>query len=132
MTQKILPVDFDRDTGPFFTAARDHRLVYRHCRDCGRGIHIPSQTCKHCGSLETEWREASGRGQLFSWTVTRNPTHPAYPVPYTIVVVSLEEAPDVRLIGRIDGAAELEAGQPMQVWFDDVGEGVVLPQWRPA
>ncbi len=132
MSGKIRPVDYDRDTGPFFEAAREHRLIYRHCGDCGRGAQVPTATCRHCGSTATEWREASGKGALYSWTTVMNPVHPAYPVPYTIVVVCLDDAPDVRLIGRIDGVPELRAGQAMKLWFEDLGEGQALPQWAAA
>jgi uncharacterized OB-fold protein len=132
MTERIRPVDFDRDTGPFFAAAREGRLVYRHCTDCDRGVHVPTVTCKHCGSTRTEWREASGTASLYSWTRIAATVHPAYPAPYAIVLVALDDAPDVRLVGRIDGTPELTPGQPMEVWFEDIGEGQMLPQWRPA
>lgn len=132
MTDRLLPVDFDRDTGPFFAAANEGRLVYRHCNACGRGIHVPAQYCRHCGSRDTAWREASGRARLFSWTTVTHQVHPAYPAPYTIVVVALEDAPDVRLIGRIEGAPELRLDQPMKLWFEDIGEGRKLPQWEAA
>jgi uncharacterized OB-fold protein len=132
MSAIVRPVDHDRDTGPVFAAARERRLIYRHCRSCDRGIHLPTTSCKHCGSTDTEWRAAAGSGHLYSWTIATNPAHPAYPVPYAIVVVALDEAPDVRLIGRVPGAPDLVAGQPMQLWFEDIGEGQILPQWAPA
>ena len=130
MSGTIEPVDFDRDTGPFFHAAREGRLIYRFCRACQRGFHVPAQYCNHCGSPDTEWRDASGDGVLYSWTTVPKEVHPAYPAPYTIVVVSLAEAPDVRLVGSIAGEPRLSAGQPMTVWFQEVADGVVLPQWR--
>ncbi len=57
--------------------------------------------------------------------------NPAYPVPYTIVVIALDDAPDVRLIGSLKGAVPLKAGQPMQVFFDETSSSTGLPQWRP-
>mgnify|MGYP003351938618 CR=1 FL=1 len=35
------------------------------------------------------------------------------------VLVALDDAPNVRLIGTLPGAPELHAGQPMRVVFDD-------------
>jgi len=58
--------------------------------------------------------------------------NPAYPVPYTIVVVALDESPDVRLIGSMAGEVSLKAGQPMKAWFDDTSHSTGLPQWRPV
>ena len=132
MSEIIRPVDHDRDTGPFFAAAKERRLIYRWCRSCERGVHLPTTSCKHCGGPETEWREAAGSGRLYTWSIATNPPHPAYPVPYAIVIVALDEAPDVRLVGRIAGTPQLTAGQKMQLWFEDIGEGQVLPNWRAA
>jgi len=132
MSGRILPVDFDRDTGPFFAAAREKRLVYRACNDCGAGVHMPGQYCHACGSRNTEWRDASGKGRLYSWTTVTHQVHPAYPAPYTIVIVALEEAPSVRLIGTLPGAPDLTAGQPMTVWFEEWEDGQFLPQWAPS
>lgn len=132
MRDPILPVDFDRDTGLFFAAAREHRLVYRACRTCGAGIHPPVQSCGSCRGHDTEWREASGKGRLYSWTTITHQVHPAYPAPYTIVLVELEEAPDIRLVGRLPGMPELIAGQPMRVWFEPLSAEHTLPNWEPV
>lgn len=129
MNTALTPVDFDRDTGAFFQAAKEQRLVYRHCNSCNRGTHPPTQYCKHCGSGDTDWKESEGRGRLYSWTRVEHTVLPAYPAPYAVVVVSLSDAPDVRLIGRINGTPELHAGQPMTVVFETVGDEAVLPNW---
>lgn len=130
MSAPLQPVDYDRDTGAFFEAAQRGELIFRHCKNCNRGVHPPTHYCKHCGSGNTEWRMAQGTGQLFTWTTVMHGVHPAYPAPYTIVVVALSEAPDVRLIGCMQGAAELHANQPMEVYFTKNGNGPLLPQWR--
>lgn len=132
MTECIVPVDFDRDTGSFFQAAREGRLVYRFCRNCQRGFHVPGQYCRHCGSADTEWRDSRGVGTLYTWTTVTHAVHPGYVTPYTVVVVAIDEAPDVRLVGNVPGEPSLAAGQRMTVWFQTLGDGVVLPNWRPA
>ena len=55
--------------------------------------------------------------------------HPAFPVPYTIVLIQLDDV-RARLVGHLPGAPELVEGQPMEVWFETLDDGVVLPQWR--
>ena len=75
---------------------------------------------------------SKGTGRLHSWTVVTHQIHPAFPVPFTMVVVALDDAPEVRLMGRLDGAPELAEGMPMQVWFETLEPGVTLPQWRVA
>jgi uncharacterized OB-fold protein len=132
MTAPILPVDFDRDTGPFFRAAREKKLVYLRCADCQRGTHPPMPACKHCGSINVSWQEAHGGGTLFSWTIVAQQVHPAYPAPYAIVVVALDAAPDVRLIGRTEPRNDFHAGQPMRRIFRRMTDSVIMPDWEPA
>lgn len=132
MTERLYPAEWDRDTGPFFAAARQGRLVFQACNACGRGLHVPGPSCRFCGSTDTAWRDARGTGTLFSWTTVAHQAHPAWPVPYTVVVVTLDDAPEVRLTGCIPGAPDLTAGQPMQVWFEQIGQGRILPNWQPS
>jgi len=129
---RILPVEDDPDSAGFFEAARRGELVVRTCAACGAHLHLPVAYCHRCRSFDTRWTAMSGRGRLYSWTVVDHQVHPAYPVPYTVVLVELDDAPGVRLVGSLPGVPELVAGQPMHVRFDTMEEGVVLPQWEPA
>ncbi|MDB5429834.1 MAG: hypothetical protein JWP35_950 [Caulobacter sp.] len=131
MSYSIQPNTEDRETGPFFAAAAEGRLVFRVCNDCGHATQPPTEHCPWCGGWNTEWRQAQGRGRLHTWTTVTHQIHPDYPTPFTLVVVELDETPDVRLMGRLDGAPVLTAGQPMEVWFEKLNDDVALPQWRP-
>ena len=128
----VLPVDDDRETGGFWEAARRHQLVVRVCDDCGTVLHLPRAYCHHCRSWNGSWQAVSGRARLYSWTVVEHQVHPAYPAPYTIVLVELDDAPGVRMVGSLPGTPELVEGQSMQAWFEERSEGVVVPQWRPS
>jgi uncharacterized OB-fold protein len=129
---KMIPNISDRDTDGFFQAAAENRLVYRGCENCRHAIHPPTVHCPHCGSADTVWRDAAGSGTLYAWTTVTHQVHPDYPVPYTVVVVQLDDAKEVRLVGRIDGEPALQFGMPMQVCFETLAPDVVLPQWRLA
>lgn len=128
---RLIPVDDDLDTGPFFAAARRGELAVQHCTRCDSVLHVPKAYCHRCGSWDTGWTVVPGRGELHSWTVVTHQVHPAYPVPYTVVLVKVDDC-GVNLVGSLPGRPTLRLGQPMEVWFDAVGEGVVLPNWRPA
>lgn len=131
MRQRILPFTEDRDTGPFFQAANEERLVYTACKDCNHGIQPAKAHCPNCGSWNVDWRQSAGDASLYSWTVVRHQVHPAYPVPYTVAVVELNEAPGVRFVTQIPGAPDLEAGMAMELWFERISDKHVLPQWKP-
>jgi uncharacterized OB-fold protein len=129
---RLVPVDDDLDTGGFFEAARRGVLAIRRCDGCNGALHVPTAYCHSCGSWEGRWEPVAGRGSVYSWTTVTHQVHPAYPVPYTVVLVQLEDVPAGRLVGYLPGAPELRVGQPMEVWFETIDDGVVLPQWRPV
>ncbi len=68
---------------------------------------------------------------MYSWTVVEHQVHPAFPTPYTVVLVQLDDAP-ARMVGSLAGSADLIEGQPMEVWFETLDDGVVVPQWKVA
>jgi hypothetical protein len=130
---RLLPETGDHDTGGFFAAAAREELAICACAACGHVLHPPRAYCAACGSWDTVWQSVAGRARLFSWTTVEHQVHRAFPVPYTIVLVELEDAPEVRLIGYLPGRPELTAGMPMRVWFEPVGDdGTRLPQWLPS
>jgi uncharacterized OB-fold protein len=127
---RLRPVDDDLDTGPFFAAARRGELAVQRCAGCAAVLHVPRRYCRECGSWESRWEVVAGTAELYSWTVVTHQVHPAYPVPYTVVLVELPGL-GVRLVGSLPGAPELEVGMAMRVWFEELGGGVVQPNWRP-
>ena len=105
------------------------RFCLQHCVSCGNWQHIPRYLCAHCGADNLEWKEASGRGTVYSWTVTRAPFHPAFAayVPYAVLLVDLEEG--VRILAGFKGASvdDIELGMPVCVVFERLQEGVAMP-----
>lgn len=126
------PVTDSHESGPYWEAARNHRLVIRQCRDCNTGIFPPTAHCPHCGSWDTPWTEVGGKGRLHAWTTMVHQLSPNYPTPYTVVVVELDGMAKVKVVSSIQGVPDLKKDQPMELWFEDIGEGAVLPQWKPA
>ncbi len=70
--------------------------------------------------------------QLVSWTVAEHQVHPAFPVPYTLVLVELDEAPGVRLAGYLPGRPTLHAGMAMRAEFQRPQDSVTLVNWIPT
>ena len=130
--ERPLPRIDDPDTGGFFAAAAGDVLALCTCGACGAVLHLPRAYCHHCGAWETTWRPVSGDGRLYSWTTVEHQVHPAFPVPYTVVLVELADEPGARLVGYLPGRPELEAGMAMRVWFEAVADDTKLPQWSPS
>ncbi len=135
--RRMVPTTDDIDTGEFFAAATRGELVVRRCGDCDAVLHVPRMYCRHCRSWNGRWQTIDGAATLYSWTVAAHQVHPAYPTPYTVVIVALDDDPDVHLVGRIDGEPPLQPGMAMELWFetlgdDDAGRPVIVPNWRPV
>jgi uncharacterized protein len=128
---RVLPVTDDVDTGPYFAGLAGGRLLLRTCLECNTVQHPPLLRCRRCGSWNTEWQDVAPRGSVYSWTITEHQVHPAFPVPYTVVLVDLEDRPDTRLVGYLPGRADLRPGQKLEGWFEHLQSGDVLLQWRP-
>ena len=131
MTKPLpFPVVDDRETGGYFRAAQQGKIAILFCKNCDCSIHLPRPRCPTCHTDQTEWREVSPTGTIYSWTVVERQSHPAFPVPYTIALVELTEVPGVRLLTHFEGRPELREGMPMTAVFDDRREGnIVLPRW---
>ncbi len=109
-------------------------LRFQHCTACGRWRHPPRHLCAECGSDRWTWDLATGRGILFSWTVTHQALHPGFAdaVPYAIVVVELDEG--VRVVSGVRGIepTDLRLGLPLRAEIDRVDDAIGLVYFRPA
>jgi uncharacterized OB-fold protein len=77
--------------------------------------------------------EVSGRGRVFSYTTNhqKNTTGFEAVVPYTNVIVELEEESGLRLISDLAGVEGdwVRIGAPVEVVFQALDEGIHLPQF---
>lgn len=115
----------------FYARAARGRLELQRCSACGRFRHPPRYLCAGCGSPEWEWKPVSGRGKVFSWTVTHRILDPAWgPGPYATLVVELEDGP--RLLGVLRGAdpSQLRIGIPVELEIEPAGEAAFF-YFRP-
>src|SRR5207249_11789835 len=66
------------DTQPFYEATRRGELRLQRCTECKTFRHYPRPTCPECLSRDYSWERASGRGTIYTWTIVRGPTLPAF------------------------------------------------------
>ena len=132
--ERMLP-GVDGLGGEFYArAARTGQLHLQRCDSCARWRHPPRILCGACGSDEWSWQPVSGRGRLFTWTVTHRATDPAFAehVPYVVAVVELEEGP--RVVGNIFGVdpPTLVLDGPVRVVLDRRSDAIALIDFEPA
>ena len=63
------------DSGPFWEATREGRLLVQWCTACDRGVFYPRSFCPHCAAPGSalEWRTASGRATVYAAVVEHRP-----------------------------------------------------------
>lgn len=126
-------ISTDAATEPFWTAARQRRLVAPRCGDCGTFRLPPTPFCPECQSRAVDWARLSGRGFVYSFAVVHG--FPGLPdVTLVPAVVELPDAPGARLVSNVIGveADDVRIGLPLVVDFHPVSDGWLLPVFRPA
>ena len=122
----------------FFT---NGKLVVQQCSKCALFQHPPEDVCQACQSFELRHFESAGAGKVESVAVVHHPIHPglADQVPYAIVVVSVDDAPGVLVVGNGIGKppGEFRIGEPVRAVMEDVddpktGQRLTIPQWEAA
>ncbi len=120
------PTDLSR---PYWEGLNRGVLSVQRCAGCGKLRHYPRLVCDQCYALESDWVQASGRGEVHSWTVAHHAFHPGFAgdLPYVLVIVDLEEG--VRAMGRLRGVPveALRLGLPVQFTADQRDDGLTLP-----
>ena len=123
----------DALTEPFWNGARDGQLIIQRCRSCGFYIHLPRPVCRRCQSFDLGHEAVSGRGEVYSFNIMHQVYHPGFAaeIPYAVVVVKLEEG--ARITSNVVGVKphDIRCGMPVEVTFEEVENGVVLPKFRP-
>jgi uncharacterized OB-fold protein len=124
----------DEETRPWWEALVRHELYVQQCAACGTRRLPPRALCPACLSAETTWLRASGRGTVYSYTVTFQNQAPGFreELPYVLALVELEEGPRLmtNVVGCVPDAVRI--GMPVEVVFDDVAPEVTLAKFRPA
>jgi uncharacterized OB-fold protein len=126
-----LPQPDDDLVAAFWEHCAREELRFQRCSGCGTWRHLPRLRCAHCGSGEFSWERSSGRGRVYSWTVTHQSPIRAFATPFATLVVELDEG--VRMVAGLAGAGPevLRLDLPVEVVFERVGADWALPSFRP-
>ncbi len=128
MTARQIPAPIVTvESEPFWNAARQGRFVVPTCAACGKTHWYPRAVCPFCGAKNIEWRAASGRATIYSFSVMRRVKEP-----YAIAYVTLAEGPTM-LTNMVDCDFDaLHIGQAVRVAFGETENGPPVPLFRPV
>jgi uncharacterized OB-fold protein len=127
MAERIIPAPpINPEAEPFFRAASEGRFLIRTCRDCNKPHWYPRARCPFCLG-ETDWIEASGKAEIYSYSVMRRSDPP-----YAIAYVTLAEGPRM-LTNLVDCDFDrLKIGQAVEVVFKPTDGGPPIPCFKPV
>lgn len=130
-----LPKTNELDTREFWLATRNKEFKYQQCSSCGTVVFYPRKHYLGCASGELEWKTASGRATVYSYSVVRQSYHPFFRnlVPYAVAWIDLEEGPRIlsNVIGVDDPSTDVYIGQSVQLEWEEHDE-LCIPLFRPV
>ncbi|HEY7806566.1 MAG TPA: OB-fold domain-containing protein [Croceibacterium sp.] len=127
MARKITPPAVNPETKPFWDAAREGRFLVPFCAACGKAHWYPRAICPFCAGDKVEWREASGKGTIYTFSVMRRVKEP-----YAIAHVTLAEGPTMLTNIVNCDFDKLHIGQPVAVVFQETEGGPPVPMFKPT
>lgn len=135
-----IPVaEHDGLSAPFWNGLRQGKLFVQRCQHCEAWQFGPEWICHVCHQFDPSWQDVEPRGRIYSWERVWHPSHDAltdHP-PYLAVLVELQCAGDVRLVGNLlgDPMQEVAIGSEVEGVFEhhpDASPPFSLLQWRLA
>ncbi len=123
------------DDEGFWTRCADQTLCFQACGRCATLRHPPTPICSACHSTDVQWVEAPSEAEVYTFTIVRHANDPAVrsAIPYVGAVVVFPALPGVRLITNVTDIdpGEVKIGMPVSLWWDEIGEGMFIPRFKP-
>ena len=122
------------ETKPFWDAARRGRFLTQRCNRCQEYQWYPRGFCSNCWTQDIEWVEASGKGTVWSYTITYQNRSPGFREEgaYVLALVALEEGGTKAFTNIVDcNPQDVYIGMPVEVVFRDA-PGFKIPFFKPA
>ena len=114
---------------PFWESVRAGKLALQKCMDCATFRYPPGPTCPECLCTDHQWIPLCGGAEIMSWVVFHRGYLPAYPPPYNVIAVKLDEGPT--MVSNLEGAVPDGSwiGRRVTLTYVTMPDGVVLPRF---
>ena len=121
-------------TQAFWDATRNGKLLVQICEDCNARIFFPRKQCPDCWSVNLDWMEASGKAEIYAFSVTYEGVEAVFRDDLPIVLAWVDLPEGIRMqTNIIDCDPEsIEIGQQVEVVFKKVTDEITLPYFRPV
>ena len=133
--KRPLPKTTEYDTKEYWAATKNKELRYQQCKQCNTVVFYPRRHCTGCTSGELEWKVASGKGTVYTYSVVRQSYHPFFrqKIPYAVAWIDLDEGPRLlsNVVGIDDPLTQVKIGMKVQVEWE-AHEDLSIPLFKPA
>lgn len=122
----------NQDVSFFWEGAAKGQLLIQRCIDCRALRHPPGPGCPSCSSMNWEASAMSGSGEIYSFVRHHHPTIPPFEAGHPVILVQLDEGPRLisELVENDTQETEIEIGMRVEVQFDEVEDGFIMPRFR--
>lgn len=104
------------DSAPYWESLRQGVFAIQRCTACHQWQFPMLADCRHCGG-GFALAPLSGKGTIYSFIVNHRAAAPGFEdlLPYAVALVSPDEAPHLRIPGRVVGVANADIAIGQQV-----------------
>jgi uncharacterized protein len=120
---------------PFWDALAEHRVRIQYSPSAARYVFYPRVLAPGTLADDLEWREISGAGSLYTFTVCHRPVSPHFAddVPQVLAVVKWDEGPHFSTEIVNADPSRLTVGMRVKPVFTDYPDaGVTMLRYEPA
>jgi hypothetical protein len=118
---------------PYWEGSKQKKLVIQYCKTAKKYQHFPRPVSIFTGRRrDIEWREVSGKGKVYSFTIAHRGTPPFQgSEPYAIASVTIDEG--VNIIADVVNckAEDLKVGMRVKPYWHPIANGEHLLMWQP-
>ena len=122
-------------TAPFWDALAQHRIVIQYSPSSQAYVFYPRVRAPRTLANDLEWREISGEGTLYTFTVADRPTAPPWAdsLPQLLAIVEWDEGPRLSTEMVNVDPSELRVGMRVKPVFCDYPDNdITLLRYEPA
>jgi len=122
-------------TEPFWNALREHKIRIQYSPSSDQYVFYPRVLAPRTLADDLEWREISGEGTLYTFTVADRPTAPPWAdsLPQLLAIVEWDEGPRLSTEMVNVDPSELRVGMRVKPVFCDYPDNdITLLRYEPA
>ena len=122
----------DDDSKNYWESAKLNKLVIQYLKNSNEYFLYSKQLINNIDDSEIVWKEVSGKGIIYSYSIIHTPAGPSFKedTPYIVASIELEEG--ARIISNIVNSnfSKITIGKKVRVVFEKQSEELTIPKFE--